>query len=257
VRPVLLACALAVLATQQALAWGPLGHQAIGEAAQSALTDKAQQGLARVFGHGDQLAPGTLAKVATWPDDVRARMASGAVAAGWDAADIKEADRFYHDHKGNTLWHFVNLPLGAAGYPTVGTPASDPVRQFVRPDDIVQIIKRCIEILESPTVTPQFSKVQAVRWLVQLAGCRRQRAVWPALRHEVFEIGEQRHWMISSARASTDGGMVRPSAFAVLRLITNSNFVGACNGRSAGFSPLRMRSMYPAARRNCSLRTSP
>ena len=34
----------------------------------------------------------------------------------------------------------------------------------------------------------------------------------------------------------------RPSAFAVLRLITNSYFVGACTGRSAGFSPLRMRS---------------
>ena len=34
----------------------------------------------------------------------------------------------------------------------------------------------------------------------------------------------------------------RPSAFAVLRLITNSYLVGACTGRSAGFSPLRMRS---------------
>jgi hypothetical protein len=34
---------------------------------------------------------------------------------------------------------------------------------------------------------------------------------------------------------------VRPSAFAVLRLITRSNFVGCSTGRSAGFSPLRMR----------------
>ena len=39
-----------------------------------------------------------------------------------------------------------------------------------------------------------------------------------------------------------DGGMVRPSALAVLRLITSSYLVGACTGRSAGFSPLRMRS---------------
>src|SRR5262245_46530990 len=46
----------------------------------------------------------------------------------------------------------------------------------------------------------------------------------------------------SSARASTDGGTVRPSALAVLRLITSSYLVGACTGRSAGFSPLRMRS---------------
>src|SRR5262245_64427075 len=46
----------------------------------------------------------------------------------------------------------------------------------------------------------------------------------------------------SSARAGTDGGMVRPMALAVLRLITNSYLVGDCTGRSAGFSPLRMRS---------------
>ena len=38
------------------------------------------------------------------------------------------------------------------------------------------------------------------------------------------------------------GGTSRPSAFAVLRLITSSYLVGACTGRSAGFSPLRMRS---------------
>src|SRR5262249_21319535 len=50
------------------------------------------------------------------------------------------------------------------------------------------------------------------------------------------------HSITSSARASTVAGTSRPSAFAVLRLITNSYLVGACTGRSAGFSPLRMRS---------------
>jgi hypothetical protein len=34
----------------------------------------------------------------------------------------------------------------------------------------------------------------------------------------------------------------KASVFAVLRLITSSYLVGACTGRSAGFSPLRMRS---------------
>jgi hypothetical protein len=43
----------------------------------------------------------------------------------------------------------------------------------------------------------------------------------------------------SSARASSVGGTSRPSALAVLRLITSSYLVGACTGRSAGFSPLR------------------
>src|SRR5262245_3604488 len=46
----------------------------------------------------------------------------------------------------------------------------------------------------------------------------------------------------SPARASTAGGTVRPSAFAVLRLMTNAYLVAVCTGRSAGFSPLRMRS---------------
>jgi hypothetical protein len=46
----------------------------------------------------------------------------------------------------------------------------------------------------------------------------------------------------SSARASTEGGTVSPIALAVLRLITVSYLVGVCTGRSAGFSPLRMRS---------------
>src|SRR5262245_45217628 len=50
------------------------------------------------------------------------------------------------------------------------------------------------------------------------------------------------HWMISSARPSTDGGIVRPSALAVLRLITSSYFVGCSTGRSAGLAPFRILS---------------
>jgi hypothetical protein len=50
-----------------------------------------------------------------------------------------------------------------------------------------------------------------------------------------------RYSIISSAVESSDGGIVTPSAFAVLRLMTNSNLVGCCTGRSEGFSPLRIR----------------
>jgi hypothetical protein len=45
----------------------------------------------------------------------------------------------------------------------------------------------------------------------------------------------------SSARASSEGGTVRPSALALLRLMASSNLVGNSTGRSLGFSPLRMR----------------
>src|SRR5215469_9259318 len=50
------------------------------------------------------------------------------------------------------------------------------------------------------------------------------------------------HSITSSARASSEGGMVRSIAFAVFKLIMSLYSVGACTGRSAGFSPLRMRS---------------
>ena len=53
---------------------------------------------------------------------------------------------------------------------------------------------------------------------------------------------QRRYSITSSARASSVGGTSRSSAFAVLRLSTVSYLVGACTGRSAGFSPLRMRS---------------
>src|SRR5262245_6532740 len=65
------------------------------------------------------------------------------------------------------------------------------------------------------------------------------------------------HSITSSARASSVGGTSRPSAFAALRLITNSNVVGCCTGRSAGLAPLSILSTYPAARRNRSARLAP
>ena len=57
------------------------------------------------------------------------------------------------------------------------------------------------------------------------------------------------HSITSSVRASSEMGGSRPSALAVLRLMTNSNLVACWTGRSPGFSPLRMRSTYDGARR--------
>ena len=50
------------------------------------------------------------------------------------------------------------------------------------------------------------------------------------------------HSITSSARASSVGGTSRPSALAVLRLITSSILGRRLHRQSAGFSPLRMRS---------------
>src|SRR5262249_7111607 len=58
------------------------------------------------------------------------------------------------------------------------------------------------------------------------------------------------HSITSSALTISELGTIRPRAFDVLRLIASSNLVGSCTGRSAGLSPLRMRSAYAAACRN-------
>jgi len=52
---------------------------------------------------------------------------------------------------------------------------------------------------------------------------------------------EPSYSITSSARASSVGGTSRPRALALLRLMTMSKIVGWITGRSAGFSPLRMR----------------
>ena len=65
------------------------------------------------------------------------------------------------------------------------------------------------------------------------------------------------HWITSSARSSTDCGIVMPSAFAVFMLITRSNLVGCRTGKSAGLAPLRIRPVYTPAWRCTSGRLTP
>src|SRR5262249_13678801 len=52
------------------------------------------------------------------------------------------------------------------------------------------------------------------------------------------ELSASDHWITSSAVASSVSGMVRPIAFAVLRLMISSTLVACWTGRSGGLSPL-------------------
>ena len=65
------------------------------------------------------------------------------------------------------------------------------------------------------------------------------------------------HSITSSARNISDCGMVRPSALAVLRLMTSSYLIGFWNRQIGRFLPRRMRSTYSAARRYWSMRSGP
>src|SRR6516164_70929 len=78
------------------------------------------------------------------------------------------------------------------------------------------------------------------RWLLR---ARRQRPRCHAAEQR-NEIAAGAHSITSSASARSLSGISSPSAFAVPRLITNSNLVGCMTGRLAGFSPLRTRPAY-------------
>src|SRR5262249_51953168 len=65
------------------------------------------------------------------------------------------------------------------------------------------------------------------------------------------------HWMISSARASSDGGIVRPSAVEVLRLTTSSKVVGRSIGSSPGLAPFSTRPANDPRRCQPSTRLGP
>jgi hypothetical protein len=66
-----------------------------------------------------------------------------------------------------------------------------------------------------------------------------------------------RYSITSSARPRIESGIVRPIAFAVLRLRTMSNFVACSTGRSVGFAPLKILSTKYAPRRYIEERFSP
>src|SRR5262245_56527348 len=78
-----------------------------------------------------------------------------------------------------------------------------------------------------------------------LPSAQRLKSGWLRKRQRVFYSqallpiqNPKRDYLITlSARTSTFGGIVRPICLAVLRLITNSNFVGCSTGKSEGLAP--------------------
>jgi hypothetical protein len=75
------------------------------------------------------------------------------------------------------------------------------------------------------------------RWLLR---ARRPRPRGRAA-EQCDELAAASHSITSSASASSVGGISTPNAFAVARLMANSNLAPSSTGRSPGFSPLRIR----------------
>src|SRR5262249_39822002 len=112
------------------------------------------------------------------------------------------------------------------------------------------ILNSDVLTLDVAEVTQPSPKVIPHRYIVDDADRRNLRQALLRARHERprhRRAAEQRdertafHSITSSASASNAGGTSRPSTFAVVRLITNSNLVDCITGRSPGFSPFRIR----------------
>lgn len=147
----ILICGLLILTfAAQGLAYGGEGHRAIAKAAEGFLNPQARAGVQKLLGSTD------LGSVATWPDDLKQ-----AARGKGPLVNDPEAAKFNHDFPKNGSWHFVNLPLGMPTYADTG-PFSDP-------NDVVHAINGCIRILEGKP-TPNFSQLQALRFLVHLVG---------------------------------------------------------------------------------------
>src|SRR2546428_1821236 len=101
-----------------------------------------------------------------------------------------------------------------------------------------------------PSCDQEYPDARYLPRLLRLGGerCEQRPKSWPAEERSPFH-----HSISWSARNSKDCGIMSPSDFTVLRLITNSNLVGCSTGRSAGCAPLRILSTKEAARRKVSL----
>ena len=110
----------------------------------------------------------------------------------------------------------------------------------LNPPQIAQTLAECVEGMR-----PHGRRVPEEadpRHLPRLLRLGHQRRGEEAQGDRTEELAAVHYWMTSSARASTDGGMVRPSVFAVFKLMTNSIFSARSTGNSDGLAPLRILS---------------
>src|SRR5213594_2771047 len=108
-----------------------------------------------------------------------------------------------------------------------------------------------------PNAAPQPRPEAAAQRRLKGVGCRRLFGQALASCGVYSQCVPHAYWITSSARRSSDGGIVIPRAWAVLRLMTSSNFMGCSTGKSAGLAPFRILSTYVAPRRHESSRLTP
>ena len=123
-----------VLFSTQAWAWGNEGHQIIAYIAASQLTPKARAEVGQLLG-GD--AESAMVRASTWADEIRPHR--------------RETSR----------WHYVDIPIGSAGY--------DAGRDCLADDCVVGQIERDEKIIGARQLMPAI-RSEALRFLIHFVG---------------------------------------------------------------------------------------
>jgi hypothetical protein len=122
---------LAGASAPSAVAWGSVGHRAVGRIAERHLTPQAARAVAEL------LAPEQLAFIPTWADEIRSE-------PDWAKADP---------------WHWVTIPDGQTYESSEKNPGGD----------LLEAISR-FEKLLADRKAPRGERVQALKWLAHLVG---------------------------------------------------------------------------------------
>src|SRR5262249_18574076 len=136
-----------------------------------------------------------------------------------------------------------------SGYPPTSV---DPQIATVHPAQFTQLIHKRCELRLGFRITHQHADPPHPLGLLR-ARHERPRGRAAEQRDERATL----HSITSSARASSVGGISRPSAFATIRLTTRSNLVGCSTGMSAGLVPRKILSTKSPPRLNWSRKLGP
>lgn len=121
------------------LAWGVVGHRAVGRIAENHLSPGARREVARLLGHE------TLALVSTWPDEIRSDPQYSATAA----------------------WHYINVPIGLAYPAFAGQLTAGPAP--AAPTNAYTALLQMRRDLKDPKKTAE-EKLVTLKFLVHLVG---------------------------------------------------------------------------------------
>jgi S1/P1 Nuclease len=149
----LISLSLPLVAAAPTFGWGEKGHETVGFIAEMTISRVTAAKIKTILQPGESL--GT---ISTWADSVKYRIGEHDPDPDTDAF-LQDA---IHNHE-NSLWHYVDLPLGCMSYQACP--------EFTRDYDIVQMINVCIATLQGhPNPNHPMSKRNALRFLVHFIG---------------------------------------------------------------------------------------